>query len=206
METVETLMKSTFEEVERILSTKSVVADPILLDGHTVVPLDLRIVYDNRPGGRRAARLAWGFGLIRIRIRGGGPHEKPPKPKPRRTRRGGRRVRAALLTPGLPSAVAHRLRRLWAAIHIRLFEARAVLGTGDPADTGVLFGGLSGALAALPATRSTTLTVVPDFEAARADVKLRGRVRVVPGVVLGHLLATLLSPPALRALVRAARA
>ena len=39
METVETLMKSTFEEVERILSTKSVVADPILLDGHTVVPL-----------------------------------------------------------------------------------------------------------------------------------------------------------------------
>lgn len=39
METVETLMKSTFAEVERILSTKSVVAEPIVLDGHTVVPL-----------------------------------------------------------------------------------------------------------------------------------------------------------------------
>ena len=39
MENVETLMKSTFAEVERILSTKSVVADPIVLDGQTVVPL-----------------------------------------------------------------------------------------------------------------------------------------------------------------------
>jgi uncharacterized spore protein YtfJ len=39
METVETLMKSTFVEVERILSTKSVVGEPMMLDGHTVVPL-----------------------------------------------------------------------------------------------------------------------------------------------------------------------
>jgi len=32
-------MKSTFAEVERILSSKSVIAEPIELDGHTVVPL-----------------------------------------------------------------------------------------------------------------------------------------------------------------------
>jgi uncharacterized spore protein YtfJ len=39
METVEGLLKSTFEEVERILSTKSVVAEPIVLDGKTIIPL-----------------------------------------------------------------------------------------------------------------------------------------------------------------------
>jgi len=170
------------------------------------VPVDLRFVYDNRPDGTRAARLAWGFGLIRIRIRGGDAHEKVPKAKRRRALLGGRRARAALLTPGLSSAVAHRIRRLLAAIHIRLFEARADLGTGDPADTGVLFGGLAGALAALPVTRNATLRVVPDFEAARADMRIRGRIRVVPGVVLGHVMALLLSPTTLRAVVRAARA
>ena len=170
------------------------------------VPVDLRFVYDSRPGGPRAAHLVWGFGLIRIRLRGGGTRVKPPKPKRLGTGRGSRRARAALLTPGLPSATAHRIRRLLAATHIRFFEARADLGTGDPADTGMLLGGLAGALAALPATRNTTLLVVPDFEAARADLRVRGRIRVVPGLMFGHLMALLLSPPALRAMTRAARA
>jgi len=170
------------------------------------VPVDLAFVYDNRPGGRRAARIIWGFGLIRVRLGAGRDRTGRGKP-PRRRRPGrGRRARAAALTPGLPATVLGRMARVVRSFRVGLFEAHADLGTGDPADTGMLVGSLVGALAAISPTRQSVVTVTPDFERQRADLRARGRVRVVPGLVLWQVIALCSSATVLRALVRAARA
>ena len=39
MEHVENLLKTTLSEIERILNTRSVVGEPITLEGNTIVPL-----------------------------------------------------------------------------------------------------------------------------------------------------------------------
>lgn len=171
------------------------------------LPLDLAFVYDNRPAGPRALHLAWGFGLIRVRLRGGRTPKADATAAPReRPRAGGRRAWATMLTPGLPGAAVRRIHRIFRSIRVRLLEARACIGTGDPADTGVLVGNITGALAAIPSARRICVTVVPDFEGPRSDLRIRGRIRVVPGVVLWHVLALCLAPTGLRAMARMARA
>ena len=39
MDHVENLLKSTLTEIERLLSTRTVVGDPITVDGNTIIPL-----------------------------------------------------------------------------------------------------------------------------------------------------------------------
>lgn len=39
MEHVESLLKTTLAEIERLLSTRTVVGDPIMVEGNTVIPL-----------------------------------------------------------------------------------------------------------------------------------------------------------------------
>ncbi len=39
MEHVENLLKTTLSEIERLLSTRTVVGEPIILEGNTVIPL-----------------------------------------------------------------------------------------------------------------------------------------------------------------------
>jgi uncharacterized spore protein YtfJ len=39
MEYVENLLKTTLGEIERLLTTRTVVGDPITIEGHTVIPL-----------------------------------------------------------------------------------------------------------------------------------------------------------------------
>ena len=39
MEEVERLLKNTAEEMERLLSAKTVVGEPLTVDGNTIVPL-----------------------------------------------------------------------------------------------------------------------------------------------------------------------
>ncbi len=39
MEHVESLLKTTLGEIERLLNTRTVVGDPITVEGHTVIPL-----------------------------------------------------------------------------------------------------------------------------------------------------------------------
>ncbi|MFN8058963.1 MAG: spore germination protein GerW family protein [Vicinamibacterales bacterium] len=59
MEPVDTMLKDTLAEVERLLTTKTVVGEPITIEGHTIVPL---------------ISVGFGFG-------GGGGGGKSPKPE-----------------------------------------------------------------------------------------------------------------------------
>lgn len=60
MESVENLLKTTLGEIERVLNTKSVVGEPITVDGHTVIPL---------------VSIGFGFGA------GGGAGKDPKNPQ-----------------------------------------------------------------------------------------------------------------------------
>jgi len=39
METVESIVRTTMEEIEKLLTTRSVVGEPIMIDGKTLIPL-----------------------------------------------------------------------------------------------------------------------------------------------------------------------
>lgn len=60
MEPVENLLKTTLGEIERVLNTKSVVGDPITVDGTTMIPL---------------VSIGFGFGA------GGGSGSDPKNPQ-----------------------------------------------------------------------------------------------------------------------------
>ncbi|MGE0865282.1 MAG: GerW family sporulation protein [Vicinamibacterales bacterium] len=60
MEQVESLLKTTLGEIERLLNTKSVVGEPITVDGNTVIPL---------------VSIGFGFGA------GGGTGKDPKNPQ-----------------------------------------------------------------------------------------------------------------------------
>lgn len=60
MEHVESLLKTTLGEIERLLNTKSVVGEPITVDGNTVIPL---------------VSIGFGFGA------GGGGGKDPKNPQ-----------------------------------------------------------------------------------------------------------------------------
>lgn len=60
MEHVENLLKTTLGEIERVLNTKSVVGEPITVDGNTVIPL---------------VSIGFGFGA------GGGSGKDPKNPQ-----------------------------------------------------------------------------------------------------------------------------
>ena len=60
MEHVENLLKTTLGEIERVLNTKSVVGEPITIDGNTVIPL---------------VSIGFGFGA------GGGSGKDPKNPQ-----------------------------------------------------------------------------------------------------------------------------
>lgn len=60
MEPVENLLKTTLGEIERLLNTKSVVGEPITVDGNTVIPL---------------VSIGFGFGA------GGGSGKDPKNPQ-----------------------------------------------------------------------------------------------------------------------------
>ncbi|MDY6893003.1 MAG: spore germination protein GerW family protein [Chloroflexota bacterium] len=61
MEDVEKLVKASMAEIERLLSTKSVVGDPMTIEGNTVIPL-VNIGFGFGAGGGRGEKDSKGEG------------------------------------------------------------------------------------------------------------------------------------------------
>ena len=83
MEEVEKLFKSSTEEMEKLLTAKSVVGEPMVVDGYTIVPL-LSLSFGFGAGGG-GGQISGG-----VSPRRGGRRWRPPR---RRSRRGPRRRR-----------------------------------------------------------------------------------------------------------------
>ncbi len=117
---------------------------------------------------------------------GDGPSKQKAK-----TKRGGAMDWLKLLPDGLQGlkrGLVYLLRRL------RIDELRiwGTVGTDDPADTGMLIGAIYAVYGALqPWSRPIELTVAPDFDGAVHAIRLRGRVSVRLGVLIGMPLVVL---------------
>jgi hypothetical protein len=102
---------------------------------------------------------------------------------------------AGLRREGLRAAVGRLLR----AAHPHDVAVRAVVGLGDPADTGMLWSVVGPAAAVAEARTGGRLEVRPDFDEARLTVSGHGRFSVVPGQVLWALARFALHPATVRA-------
>jgi len=175
----------------------------VLLGAAAAIPLE--IGFSAASGLGLEVRLVWLFGLCDVRVSGRTPHQPRESRKARSPKKGKARPRAlsAIFTPDLLPAVARYVRRMSAAIELRL-HARAEVGLGDPADTGELFGILSALTAPLP--KSIRLDLIPSFVEEGLTGEARGSIRFSPLRLLAETLRFALSGPPLRAVVRALRA
>lgn len=131
-------------------------------------------------------RLGWLYGLVRVRLRGpNGPSAGPPAPvdaddtRPRKRRDKPKRTRDRPgLPPRLPRGVGRLIGELLACLRIDRLSAALTVGTGDPAETGGLYGQAMAVLVATRLDRSIRLT--PDFTRARLDGQGEAAVSVVP--------------------------
>lgn len=112
------------------------------------------------------------------------PGTRPEKKRRPRKRRHGRRPRPRMLA-ALPDLIGD----LLATVHVEDLSLDLDVGTGDPADTGLLYGRLTPVLYGAWPRTAGHVEIRPDFTCARLDGTAAARVRFTPAAVL---------PPALR--------
>lgn len=143
----------------------------IVLDMRTLwgVSPRLRLVDSDRPGGWR-----------------------PDRPSKRKRR--GKRDGGGWSLPGGPGTARQLIRGLpevvrgeFARIHVDRLELDARFGTGDPADTGRLYGYLTPLAYALPARRVSVI-LRPDFANACFQGRAEAALHLIPGALVWPLL------------------
>ena len=150
----------------------------------------------------RFATVAYDRATVARRI----AHEaEPPKVRTRARLQQGRRLRAMLFTEGFIREIELFARRVWRAIVVSETTLHARVGLDNPADTGVLWGGLT-PIVLLADSTPHDVWIVPCFEYETLEVRGHGAIRTVPLVILAIAIRFLLRPPTLRALAAARRA
>ncbi|MFW8635637.1 DUF2953 domain-containing protein [Cribrihabitans pelagius] len=145
-------------------------------------PLHLSLVLQKETGlaFEAAIRPCGGFGpRITLRRRAKPPGTGKPARRPRK-RRGGRQARPLRLAAAALRLAAEILRR----VHIRRLVAQGTFGTGDPAETGQLFGLLAPLIHAPAPCRRLRLEVEPDFARASLSGRAELDLSVVPAALL----------------------
>lgn len=138
-------------------------------------PVDLSLHLTSGPPARFlvTARLLGGM-IPAIRLSGHEGKESLPGPAPKvkKKRKTGAR------TPATLSAFTGLIRDALGAIELRQLSMRAVIGLGDPAETGQLYGMLT-PLQYGP-WRAGVVSVSPDFDRAHLSGELSATLRVTP--------------------------
>lgn len=164
------------------------------------VPVRARVEFDtSAPAKRLRWRVRWlGFAFDNEAPR------RPRRPRPRRERRarrggagGGRRVRAAIGTPGLVPRAGRLVGDLLAALSPRDVDAVIRVGLDDPASTGTFFGRLAALAAVVP--QGWRVRVEPDFEEPVLEGRGSAAWSVPPARIVWPLATALASPPVWRA-------
>lgn len=138
---------------------------------------------------------------------GDGPRAAQSTRRPHKKARaiGGRAILAMVRTPGFLARVGRFARALIGRVRIEHFRLRAAFGLSDPADTGMVYGLISPALLTASMCHFD-VECQPLFDEADVKLTLKTSVRIVPLAVAMTVLAFLLSPSVIRALVAARRA
>lgn len=111
---------------------------------------------------------------------------------------------ALVRSEGFLGHTGRTLRRLLSSFHVQLLSLELRFGTGDPADTGILFGRLQAAMPVTYATPRVDVDLDPDFHRSIFEGAGELRLRATPLRLVWIGLVYALSPTTIRA-VRAAR-
>ena len=117
------------------------------------IPIDLAFSYERGEGSRSRMRIGWLFGLIGKEL-GGEKKGREKKPKERKAKKGRRSFRRSLLLLA---------RRLVRSVQVRDVDVEFQVGTGDPAETGLLYAVIGPSLALARSGFSPNIRIEPNF-------------------------------------------
>jgi DUF2953 family protein len=169
------------------------------------VPVDYAVSTGTEGVG---VRIGWLFGLVRVErpVRHGrrkpkqGPAEKRAHHPPRTPDRAARTAGQLLAIEGLLSHAGRLVLDCTRSLGWQRARISVRAGTGDPADTGELYGLVCSLQACLPAVPATTVEFEPDFLEPVFDAQAEGSGRFVPARLVRALGRFALSRPGLRAI------
>ena len=174
------------------------------------IPIDLAFSYERREGERGEGsqsrmRIGWLFGLIGKELGGKKKAEEQKaqeqKPKERKAKKGRMSVRGPLAmfaARGFSGRLFLLARRLARSVQVRDVDVEFQVGTGDPAETGQLFGLIEPGLALARSRFSPNIRIDPNFVEETFRGHARGAVRAYPIRLIPPLIAFALSPKTLQ--------
>jgi hypothetical protein len=167
------------------------------------IPVTLQFALSWPDTSGNDVRLGWAFGLVHVRI---GRKQSLPAEASRPARSPKARGKPKKLSKAKPDIlpvlgerkIRQRAMRfvndLVRAVHKDGIRISARIGLGDPADTGRLWSILGPLSTVLSSIRSASITILPEFMDTVLDIDARGRLRVIPIQIIGHVVALLFSP------------
>ncbi len=170
------------------------------------IPVDLAFSYERGEGSRWRMRIGWLFGLIGKEL-GGGKKDREKKHKEMKAKKGRGSFRGPLAVfraRGFSGRLLLLARRLVRSVQVRDVDVEFQVGTGDPAETGLLFGVIGPSAALARSGFSSNIRIEPNFVEETFEGHARGAVRVYPIKLIPPLVALALSPATFRG-VRALR-
>lgn len=185
----------------------------ILIAGVLAVPVVLMIDAQRADTVEARWQMRWLFGLVNIRSSKSRPRQSAPTParatRPADGSKKARRKRlrigvAVLRTRGLLHRVVQLAVGLLRQAKLERLRVRTSFGFDDPADTGLVYGGLSPALV-LARLRGWDVQCRPMFLESGLRGDVRATIRIRPLFVVATIIAFLVSPPVLRAALAAWR-
>lgn len=169
-----------------------------LLAALLAIPVTLRFDVSTRPGTQNDVELLWAFGLLRTKLdatefrQRTAEKKKPRAPTARASGDWGSVTR--LLQRAPRQRIVRILSRVCRTMRSRKIRIVMVIGLGDPADTGRLWGYLGPLEPFLNRYNDLAITLRPDFANARVEASSSGTLSVMPLNLIAVIAASLLSP------------
>ena len=164
------------------------------------IPVDLAFSYERGEGSRSRMRIGWLFGLIGKELGGEkkGREKKPKEVKAKKGRRSFRGPLAVFRARGFSGRLFLLAKRLVRSVQVRDVDVEFQVGTGDPAETGLLFNVIGPSVALARSGFSPNIRIEPNFVEETFEGHARGALRVYPIKLIPSLLAFALSPVTFR--------
>jgi hypothetical protein len=185
----------------------AVILGPLLLAVFLLsIPVDLAFFFESGKVSRSRIRIGWLFGLIGQDLGGAksGREKKPEEMKAKKRRMTFRAALVAFNARGFAAGVLLLGRRLLSSVQVRKVDIDIQVGTGEPAETGLLFGLIRPSVALAQPGFSSNIRIEPNFFEETFEGHAMGTVRVYPIKLIPPLIAFVLSPATFRG-VRALR-
>ena len=170
------------------------------------IPVDLAFSYERGEDSRTRMRIGWLFGLIGKELGGEkrGRERKPKKMKAKMGRRSFPESLAVLRARGFAGRLFLLARRLVRLVQVRDLDIDFHFGTGDPAETGLLYGVIGPSVDLASSGLSANIRIEPNFVEEIFEGHARAAVRVYPIKLIPPLIAFAMSPATFRG-IRAMR-